>query len=508
MILQDPKGGRKLRCSGILLPISSLPSPNGIGTLGEAAFRFVDFLQAAGQHFWQILPVGQTGYGDSPYQSFSSFAGNPYFIDLDLLAEYGLLSSAEIEACQLGASDTRIDYSLQYQNRYPLLHLAASRLDPGSAEFLAFKARTADWLEDYALFMAIKVSNQMSSMREWPKPLRRRDEQALQSAREELAAEIIFWEQVQFLFDRQWTALKAYAHQKDIRIIGDIPIYVSPDSADFWVNPELFQADDDLNLLEVAGCPPDAFSPDGQLWGNPLYNWPRHLDTDFQWWIRRLRHAGQVYDVLRIDHFRGIESYYSVPGHQETAAGGCWCPGPGRTFIGAIQRALPDLPIIAEDLGFVTPEVKQLLADSGYPGMKVLQFAFDSREGGDYLPFNYQRNSVVYTGTHDNTTTEDWQHSAPAEDVRFAWDFLDISNPEDFTWRFIRMALASVADTCIIPLQDYLCLGAEARINTPSTRENNWQWRVDKRLLTAGLAREIRHLTSLYGRLATYPDPG
>ena len=492
-----------MRCSGILLPISSLPSPYGIGTLGAAAFRFVDFLQAAGQHFWQILPVGQTGYGDSPYQSVSSFAANPYFIDLDLLAEQGLLRVGEIAACPWGVSETRIDYSLLYKNRYPLLHLAVSRLDPDSADFLAFKAEAEDWLEDYALFMAIKASNQMSPMRNWLKPLRLRDEQALQAAREELAAEIVFWEQVQFLFYRQWTALKVYARQKNIRIIGDIPIYVSPDSADLWLNPSLFQTDEDLNLLEVAGCPPDAFSPDGQLWGNPLYNWPRHLETDFSWWIRRLRHAGQVYDVLRIDHFRGIESYFSIPGHHGTAAGGCWCPGPGRKFIAAIQQALPDLPIIAEDLGFVTPEVKQLLAESGYPGMKVLQFAFDSREGGDYLPFNYQHNSVVYTGTHDNTTTEDWQHSAPAEDVRFARDFLDAYNSEDFTWRFIRMALATVADTCIIPLQDYLRLGAEARINTPSTKTNNWQWRVDKAMLTTELTGKIRHLTSLYGRLVT-----
>ncbi len=484
------------------MPVSSLPSPYGIGSIGKAAYEFVDFLHEAGQRCWQILPIGPTGYGDSPYQSFSSFAANPYLIDLDILAEQGLLEPEEISAIHWGDLATRVDYGLLYQYRYPLLRKAVSRIDPAADGFLHFCAANEEWLEDYALFMVVKVSRNMASLRDWPSDLRKKDREALHKIREQSNAEIDFWKRVQYLFFRQWLALKAYANQKNIRIIGDIPIYVSPDSADLWAQPELFQTDENLNLIEVSGCPPDSFAPKGQLWGNPLYDWPKHQDTGYQWWIRRLRHAGKVYDVVRIDHFRGFESYYSIPGNAQTAANGRWRQGPGLPLIKAIKAELPELPIIAEDLGYVTAEVKQLLAQSGYPGMKVLQFAFDSREGGDYMPYNCPRNSVVYTGTHDNTTTEDWQYSAPAEDVRFAKEFLDVKCPEEFTWRFIRMALATAANTCIIPLQDYLGLGSEARINTPSTQSNNWQWRVDRQLLTRGLAAEIKRLTCLYGRCA------
>ncbi|MEA4890066.1 MAG: 4-alpha-glucanotransferase [Clostridiaceae bacterium] len=491
-----------MRSSGILLPVSSLPSPHGIGSLGQAACRFIDFLQAAGQQFWQILPIGPTGYGDSPYQSFSAFAANPYFIDLDLLTEQGLLKTAEVESITWGSAPDQVDYGTLYQNRLAILRLAAGRLDPAAGGFPEYAAAEAEWLDDYALFMALKNRFNMASLRDWPLPARTRDEAVLLRLRGDMADEILFWKQIQYLFSRQWQALKAYAHQKGIRIIGDIPIYVSPDSSDLWAHPELFQVDDQLDLTEVAGCPPDPFAPEGQLWGNPLYNWPRHRDDHYRWWIKRLRQAGQVYDVVRIDHFRGFESYYAIPGRQETAAGGRWRQGPGLSFIEAIKQNLPELPIIAEDLGFITPEVRQLLAESGYPGMKVLQFAFDSREPGDYKPFTYQRNSVVYTGTHDNTTTEDWQHSAPADSVQIAREFMDVDRPEDFTWRFIRTALASVSDICIIPLQDYLRLGAQARINTPSTKTGNWQWRVDAAVLTEDLAAKIYRLTGLYGRLA------
>jgi 4-alpha-glucanotransferase len=490
-----------MRSSGILLPVSSLPSPYGIGSFGQDALRLIDFLQAAGQQFWQILPVGPTGYGDSPYQSFSSFAANPYFIDLDMLAAQHLLQPGEITAPAWGDRQDRVDYGLLYQNRFAVLRLAASRLDPMAADFLAFVAEEADWLEDYAFFMAIKIRFQMDPLAKWPRTIRLRDPKAIGQIRGEMTAEIIFWEQVQFMAFRQWQALKAYAGQKGIRIIGDVPIYVSPDSSDLWAHPDLFQTDADLNLVEVAGCPPDPFTPLGQFWGNPLYDWPRHQETDYRWWIRRLRHAGRVYDVVRIDHFRGFESYFSIPGHDEIAANGIWRPGPGLSIITAIKRELPCLPIIAEDLGYITPEVRELLAVSGYPGMKVLQFAFDSRESGDYLPYKYQANSVVYTGTHDNTTSEDWQHSAPAASVQFAWEYLDVRRASDFTWRLIRAALASPADTCVIPLQDYLRLGAEARINTPGTKENNWQWRVNQTALTAELAASIRKVTDLYGRL-------
>jgi len=489
-----------LRCSGILLPISSLPSPYGIGSLGAAARRFIDFLQAAGQRFWQILPVGPTGYGDSPYQSFSSFAGNPYFIDLDYLAAAGLLQPGEITAYSWGDSAVRIDYGVLYQNRFRLLRVAAGRMDAEAPDFGRFLADQSDWLDDYALFMAVKSHFGMAPLRDWPRDIRLRETKALGQFQHDLAAEILFWRQVQFLFFRQWLDLKAYAHEKDVKIIGDIPIYVSPDSSDLWAWPDLFQTDAELNLVDVAGCPPDSFAPQGQLWGNPLYSWPRHEETGYGWWLRRLRHCGRIYDVVRIDHFRGFESYYAIPGQDETAAGGRWRRGPGLPFIETLKRELPDLPIIAEDLGFVTPEVKQLLAASGYPGMKVLQFAFDSREGSDYMPYNYPRNSVVYTGTHDNTTSEDWQHSAPAADVGFAKEFLDVRDPSEFTSRFVRAALGSPADTCIIPLQDYLGLGAEARINTPSTREKNWQWRVDPAALTDALAEKIRRTARLFGR--------
>jgi 4-alpha-glucanotransferase len=490
-----------LRSSGILLPISSLPSPYGIGSLGTTAFQFADFLQDAGQRFWQILPIGPTGYGDSPYQSFSSFAGNPYFIDLDILTQQGLLKSEEIASCCWGNSACQVDYEMLYQNRFSLLRLATSRMDPIADRFILFCNEEAEWLVDYALFMAIKTHFKMTPLSDWPTCIRMREEETVNRFREDLAAELLFWQQIQFLFYQQWWSLKTYACLKGIRIIGDIPVYVSPDSSDLWANPELFQTDEHLNLIEVAGCPPDAFSPEGQLWGNPLYDWPKHQENGYHWWVRRLRHAGRVYDTVRIDHFIGLERYYSIPGKQGTAVDGHWRPGPGRPFIDTIKRELPDLHIIAEDLGVVTPEVKRLLAESGFPGMKVLQFAFDSREGGDYMPYHCQPNSVVYTGTHDNTTTEDWQHSSPADTVCFAKEFMDVDRPEEFTWRFIRMALATPSDTCIIPLQDYLGLGAEARINTPSTKRSNWRWRVDKTALTAELAERIRYVTNLYGRI-------
>ena len=490
-----------MRESGILMPVSSLPGPYGIGCFGKEAFKFVDFLADAGQKIWQLLPLSPTGYGDSPYQSCSAFAGNPYFIDLDALEQRGLLTHDEIARFDFGPDAPEgIDYGALFRTRFAVLELAVRRFDAGEDAFRDFCAANAFWLDDYALFMALKAENGMRAFSLWPKDVRARRPAALAAARARLAGQVRFWQVVQYLFYEQWAALKAYANAKGVEFIGDIPIYVSPDSSDLWADPSLFQVDADGALTEVAGCPPDAFAADGQLWGNPLYNWDVHLKTGCAWWIRRLRHASAVYDVVRIDHFRGFESYYAIPARDKTAVNGVWRKGPGTAFIDVIRRKLPDVRIIAEDLGYLTDDVKALLRASGFPGMKVLQFAFDSREESDYLPHNYTQNSVVYTGTHDNTTTADWELSAPAGDVAFARRYLDVEGDADFTRRFIRAALASVSDTAVIPMPDWLGLGAEARINTPSTLGGNWLWRMDPAALTDALAADILALTKLYGR--------
>ena len=486
------------RASGILLPVSSLPGPWGIGTLGEEARRFVDFLAAAGQTYWQVLPVGPTGYGDSPYQSFSAFAANPYFIDPGILIRQGLLTEEEAEA-DWGERRGGGDCGALNASRHTLLQKAADRLPEGDEDFAAWKKEQSAWLEDYALFMALKEENNQQSWYHWPDEVRLRRPDALAKARQRLAGRVDYWQKIQYLFYRQWDELLAYAHQKGVQIIGDIPIYVSPDSSDIWAEPELFQTDEDRRLTRVAGCPPDAFAADGQLWGNPLYDWPRHKATGYAWWLRRLRHALTIYDVVRIDHFRGFESYYSIPARDTTAQNGSWQPGPGMDFIGAIHAAMPGARIIAEDLGYLTPQVKELLEGSGYPGMKVLQFAFDRREAGDYLPHNYLHNSVVYTGTHDNTTTAAWETEAHPEDVERARAYLHAAD-EPLVESFIRAAMASVSNTAIVPMQDWLGLGGEARMNVPSRPWGNWQWRVEQSAFTPQLAGRIAALTELYGR--------
>ena len=355
-----------MRTSGILMPVSSLPSPYGIGSLGAEAYRFVDFLAAAGQRYWQILPIGPTGYGDSPYQSFSAFAANPYFIDLDALEQRGLLTHDEIARFDFGPDAPEgIDYGALFRTRFAVLELAVRRFDAGEDAFRDFCAANAFWLDDYALFMALKAENGMRAFSLWPKDVRARRPAALAAARARLAGQVRFWQVVQYLFYEQWAALKAYANAKGVEFIGDIPIYVSPDSSDLWADPSLFQVDADGALTEVAGYPPDAFAADGQLWGNPLYNWDVHLKTGCAWWIRRLRHASAVYDVVRIDHFRGFESYYAIPARDKTAVNGVWRKGPGTAFIDVIRRKLPDVRIIAEDLGYLTDDVKALLRASG-----------------------------------------------------------------------------------------------------------------------------------------------
>ena len=485
-----------MRASGILMPVFSLPGPFGIGTLGKEAFRFVDFLASARQTYWQILPIGPTGYGDSPYQSFSAFAGNPYFVDFRILAEQGLLTEDEVPAAlPVGP----IQYGALYNERPILLKKAADRLlaDPTPA-YAAFCQAQSFWLDDYALFMAVKAEQQQAGLGDWPDDLRTREPAALAAAKERLAGPIGYFKAVQFFFYTQWNALKSYANRKGVLLVGDIPIYVSPDSSDLWTRPELFQTDGRVHLTQVAGCPPDAFAADGQLWGNPLYDWPRHEAEGFAWWKRRMQHATAIYDVVRIDHFRGFESYYSIPASNKTAAGGKWVKGPDRAFINALPETLGEGGIIAEDLGYLTPEVKAMLAASGYPGMKIMQFAFDSRESGNYLPYTYTRNSVVYTGTHDNVTTEGWRKNASPEDVAYACRYLRCV-PEDLTEAMICACLSSVSDMAIIPLADWLHLGEDARINTPSTSGSNWQWRLTKPL-SIDLSRHIAALTVLYDR--------
>ena len=482
------------------MPISSLPSPYGIGTFGKAAYDFADFLHTAGQGYWQLLPLGPTSYGDSPYQSFSTFAGNPYFIDLDLLIKDKLLTRKEVTSCAWGSEPRYVDYGKIYESRFALLERAKARGWERDREAVAaFEAENSRWLPDYALFMALKRHFGMKSWTEWPdEGARLHKTDALERYRAELRGDVELFTYIQFLFFRQWSALKSYINGLGIRIIGDIPIYVAMDSSDVWSEPEKFQLDERNVPVEVSGVPPDYFSADGQLWGNPLYDYEAMQKDGFEWWIRRIGGAAKLYDVVRIDHFRGFESYYSIPAGNTTAAGGRWVKGPDRAFIDAMHEALGQGGIIAEDLGYLTPEVKTMLAASGYPGMKIMQFAFDSREPGNYLPYTYTRNSVVYTGTHDNVTTEGWRATASPEDVHYACRYLRCT-PKDLTEAMIAACLSCVSDMAIIPMADWLHLGAEARINTPSTQGSNWQWRLTTPL-TSLLAEHIADLTTLYDR--------
>jgi len=484
------------------MPISSLPSPYGIGTLGAEARKFADFLATGGQSCWQLLPVGPTSYGDSPYQSFSSFAGNPYFIDLDILAEWGLLEPEEYQFLNWGNDPGQADYELLYKNRFQVLRLAVSRLSRGDKFEMRGTLWGADWLEDYALFMALKDKFGGASWLDWPEELRLREPASLALARKELAAEIDFWKWVQHLFFSQWWSLKEYVNQKNISIIGDLPIYVALDSADVWANPDQFQLDENGRPTEVAGCPPDGFSADGQLWGNPLFDWERMKKDGYAWWLKRIAWQFQICDTLRIDHFRGFDSYYAIPYGDATAKNGRWKPGPGIGFFKAVNKALGKKDIIAEDLGFLTPSVHKLLKDSGYPGMKVLEFAFDSRDtGSDYLPHCYSPHCVVYAGTHDNDTIQGWMASAPKKDVSFAKAYLRLSKREGYHWGMMRSAWASPADLAVMQFQDLLGLGSEARMNTPSTLGNNWKWRALPGTFDEKLSKRLYREMKVYQRL-------
>lgn len=490
-----------MRKSGILMHITSLPNPYGVGSVGKCAYEFVDFLKAAGQSYWQILPLSPTGYGDSPYQSFSTFAGNHYLIDLDLLIREGLLKQEEVDRIRWSRDEGRVDYGCLYENRSRLLRIAYGRFTPGE-DFAAFCRDNADWLKDYSLFMALKENFHGSHWQNWPEGLVLRQEEELERYRSEVADSVGFHFFLQYTFFRQWEALRRYASEKGIRIIGDVPIYVPLDSADVWANPRLFQLDGSGRPTAVAGCPPDSFSADGQLWGNPLYDWDKMKETGFAWWIRRLAAAARMYDVVRLDHFRGFESYWAIPAGDRTAVNGAWKPGPGIGFIRAIQEALPNLDFIAEDLGYVTPEVRKLQEDSGYPGMKVMQFAFDSREEADYLPHTYPVNSVCYSGTHDNLTMAQWFDEASAEDVTMAKRYLGLNAEEGLVAGMIRGCMGSVSKLCIIQMQDYLELGGFARMNFPGTLSaDNWTWRAEKGFITEALTKRILETTQRYGRL-------
>lgn len=497
-----------MRASGILMGISSIPSKYGIGCFSKEAYDFVDQLEKAGQQYWQILPLGPTGYGDSPYQSVSTFAGNPYFIDLEELIKKDLLTKEECEACDWGESESYVDYEKMYLSRYKLLRKAYERADlKNDPDYVEFLKEEKNWLQDYCLFMAIKNDQKGICWINWPEELKDRHSKAVKEAEKELEEEIEFYSFQQYCFTVQWRKLKAYANKKGISIIGDVPIYVALDSSDAWANPEMLQFDEDYNPKAVAGCPPDAFSATGQLWGNPLYDWKKLKKDDYGWWVQRMTHCLELYDVVRIDHFRGFDEYYAIPYGDKTAEKGKWEKGPGMDLFRVLDNKIGKLRVIAEDLGFLTESVLKMLRDSGYPGMKVLQFAFDGSEDSSYLPYKYERNCVVYTGTHDNETTKGWLENLHGHDLKFVREYINCYEQpvNDCVWALIRTALASVADLAIIPIQDYLCLGNEARMNAPATLGDNWKWR-----MTAGQLDEItlyhmREVSRIYGRLAKKP---
>ena len=492
------------RSSGILMPISSLPSPHGIGTMGKAAYDFADFLHAAGQHCWQMLPLGPTSYGDSPYQSFSTYASNPYFIDLELLIEDGLLTRDEVESQNWGTNPRYVDYGRIYESRFAVLQKAKDRgWERDQAEVAAFQAENCRWLPDYALYMACKRHFGMRSWTEWEDAdIRlRKSPEVLERYRTLLREDVELFTYLQFLFFRQWNRLRDYLHGLDIQVIGDLPIYVAMDSADVWAEPECFQLDDQCVPTEVSGVPPDYFSADGQLWGNPLYAWDRMQADGFGWWIRRIGGAQKLYDVIRIDHFRGFESYWAIPYGETTAKNGRWVKGPGMSLVGVLTGWFRDLDFIAEDLGYPSPEVVQLLSDSGLPGMNVLEFAFDSRDPSDYLPHSCNFNSICYTGTHDNAPLALWRTEADKADIAFAKKYLGLNDEEGFNAGIIRGGMSCQSRLFVAQMQDYLSLGKGCRMNTPGTSSGNWQWRMLSGEASKKLAKSIHETTRIYGRL-------
>ncbi len=486
--------------------VTSLPSPYGIGTMGDEALEFIDFLVLSGQSYWQILPLGATGFGDSPYQSFSSRAGNLYLIDPDELVRMGLLSEDAPKQFDFGDDPERVDYGLLWENRRHLLYLAWETFqkkptDSLNQEFVTFCKNESGWLQDYALFMTIKATMNGASWRSWPDPLKWRNPAALVEFTESHRHDILFEQFIQFLFFRQWNRIRKYASRMGVAIIGDLPIYVADDSVEVWQNPSLFQLDETLTPTYVAGCPPDAFSDDGQLWGNPLYNWDEHKKQGYAWWIERFRFQMRLYDIVRIDHFRGLESYWSVPYGDKTARRGQWIDGPADSLIEALGDALGPLPVIAEDLGYMTEKVNEFRKRFGFPGMKVLQFAFNPDASSDYLPHNLTENAVLYTGTHDNDTIAAWMANTDPRELAYAKQYLGLSAEEGYVRGMLRGAATTICQTVIFQMQDLLALGEESRMNHPGQAEGNWRWRMLPDKLTLELASSLRELTRMSGRL-------
>ena len=493
------------RSSGILLHPTSLPGKYGIGSLGKEAYKFVDFLKKANQKLWQIFPLGPTGYGDSPYQCFSTFAGNPYLIDFDLLIEQNLLAEEDLKGVDFGGNEEYIDYGAIYNQKYPLLRKAYENFKANENKELkekleTFKAENSSWLDDYSLYISLKNHFNGLPWNEWEDDIRTRKEAAINKYKAELADEIEYNNFIQFLFFTQWNNVKKYANDNGIKIIGDIPIFVAVDSSDAWANPEIFLFDPELKPVKVAGVPPDYFSATGQLWGNPLYDWDKLKELNYKWWVDRVKANLSTCDIIRIDHFRGFDEYWAVPYGDKTAENGTWCPGPRTDLFNAIKNELGELPIIAEDLGTMTQGVIDLREATGFPGMKILGFAFDSKEENDYLPHTYTKNCVVYTGTHDNDTLIGWFTKANEDDKQFARNYLNSRSDNEIHWDAIRGAWSSVANMAIAPIQDFLGLGSEARINTPGLASGNWQWRLKDGVLTDELAERIAKLTKVYSR--------
>lgn len=488
------------RSAGILLPIASLPSNYGIGTLGKAAYDFVDFLVEAKQTYWQVLPLGPTSYGDSPYQSFSTYAGNPYFVDLDMLYEEGLLEKSDLKDVVV-EDDNYIDYGWLFNNRFSILYKAYLKgIKKDNKEFDEFIKDNQN-LQEYALYMAIKEYYDMKSWIDWPdEKIRKRDVETLKKYKDKLKTRIEFYEYIQFLFFKQFNKLKEYMNLKGIKLIGDIPIYIALDSCDCWLNPECFELNNDCIPTVVAGVPPDYFTADGQLWGNPLYRYDYMKTNGYKWWIDRIGAATKLYDVIRIDHFRGFESYWSVPYGDRTAKNGKWVKGPGMELVSIFKNWFSDTEFIAEDLGYHTPDVQQLLDDSGFPGMKVLEFGFDSREASNHAPHAYKTNSVCYVGTHDNSTIMGWTIAADKDDVEYAMKYLGLEDLNDFNWQMIRAGMSSVSNVFIAQIQDYLGLDDKARINKPGSVGNNWKWRLNKNALKKSLSNKISEYTIMYER--------
>lgn len=503
------------RACGVLMPIFSLPSKYGIGCFSKEAYEFVDFLKKAGQTYWQILPMGPTSYGDSPYQAFSTFAGNPYFIDLEQLIEAKWLTKKDCDSIDWGETDHSngsdyIDYATIYYNRFKVLKKAYKNSNiKENPDYIKFVKKNSKWIDNYASYMAIKDAHDSVSYLEWEDDIRLREKKALKTWTEKLADEIEFYKFQQYLFYTQWAKLKKYANSQGIKIVGDIPIYVSLDSADTWADPKLFQLDATGHPTRVAGCPPDCFSADGQLWGNPLYNWEYHKETGYKWWIERFKSCFELYDIVRIDHFRGFESYYSIPAEDVNARRGKWVKGPGYDLFKVVKEKLGDRPVIAEDLGFITEPVHKLIKKCGYPGMKIMLYGFETDCVSEHAPFTYDKNCVVYTGTHDNDTITAWfKHSLKKEEQEYIRKYMNFKGNKDVAWHYIRTGMSSVADTAIFPIQDYLGLDNEAKINSPATIGNNWKWRMIPGMLNDELAEKMKDMALTYHRIPAAKPTG